>query len=124
MWETDEVESMRKWKGNIEGVMGVMEKVRDKPALRPEGVERVEELIAVMKEVLEEMHQVPTLAGLAVGRVVEEGLEVGELPTTLRRQVEEWTTERQKEARHMLDKIRHTLTAFFAFVVDERERNH
>ena len=123
MWEVDDVQNMKKREGSIGGVMGIMEKFKSKRALKPEGLEKVGELIAVMKEVLEEVHRVPTLAGLAVRKVAEEGLGVGELPGTLRRQVEEWPTERQEVARHMLDKIVDTVTAFTLFTVGERERD-
>ena len=74
MWEMDDVQNMKKWEGSIGVVMATMEKFKSKRALKPEGLEKVEELIAVMKEVLEEVHRVPTLAGLAARKVAEEGL--------------------------------------------------
>ena len=45
---------------------------------------------------------------------------MGELPG----HVEEWPTERLEAARHMLDKIVDTMTAFTLFVGDEREKDH
>ena len=43
--------------------------------------------------------EVPPLVDLALQRVVEEELEDGEMPSTLRAMVEEWPTRRQEEAR-------------------------
>ena len=46
------------------------------------------ELVEVIDTLLREVHEPPSLVDLAAGRVVEEMLGVGELPTTLEVKVE------------------------------------
>ena len=64
------------------------------------------ELVVVEEEVeslLREVHKPPSLVDLAGGRVVEEGLGVGEIPTTLRVKVEGLQEEKVEQARKARD---------------------
>ena len=68
--------------------------------------EGLEEMVELLTSVLMEAHEVATLMDLALARVVEEGLEVRELPATLGVQVRERPGERQDAAREVLAKIK------------------
>ena len=48
---------------------------------------------------LKEVQEPPSLLHMALKEVVEEGLVVGELPTTLRAMVEDWPTRSKEETR-------------------------
>ena len=61
------------------------------------------ELEEEVESLLREVHKPPSLVNLAGGRVVEEGLGVGEIPTTLRVRVEGLMEERRERARKTLD---------------------
>ena len=66
------------------------------------------ELVVVEEEVeslLREVHKPPSLVDLAAGRVVEEGLGVGEIPTTLRVRVEGLMEERRERAMIIITKF-------------------
>ena len=56
------------------------------------------EMVEVMETLLRMVHEPPSLVDLAVGRVVEEGLGVGELPTTLKEKVAGLPNDRQVKA--------------------------
>ena len=56
------------------------------------------EMVELMETLLREVHEPPSLVDLAVGRVVEEGLGVEELPTTIRVKVERLPNDRQVKA--------------------------
>ena len=56
------------------------------------------ELVKVIDTLLREVHEPPSLVNLVAGRVVEEGLGVGELPTTLKEKVAGLPNDRQVKA--------------------------
>ena len=63
------------------------------------------EMVEVMETLLREVHEPPSLVDLAVGRVVEEGLGVEELPATLRVKVEQWPSKRREKSEKMRDSM-------------------
>ena len=69
---------------------------------------RLVELVEVIETLLRMVHAPPSLVDLAVGRVVEEGLGVGEIPTTLRVKVAGLQKERMERVNKILDKIEST----------------
>ena len=76
------------------------------------------ELVEVIDTLLREVHEPPSLVDLAAGRVVEEMLGVGELPTTLKKKVEGLQEERMTRARKALDNY-NTAIAHFETVHDD-----
>ena len=97
-----EVEGMRE----VKAAMAKNGEWEGKLELMKENMEgMLAELVVVEEEVeslLREVHKPPSLVDLAGGRVVEEGLGVGEIPTTLRVRVEGLMEERRERARKAL----------------------
>ena len=58
----------------------------------------LEELVEEIDTLLREVHEPPSLVDLAAGRVAEEGLGLGEIPTTLKEKVERLQGERLERA--------------------------
>ena len=98
----EEVEGM----SEVKAVMAKNGEWERKLELMKENMEgMLAELVVVEEEVeslLREVHKPPSLVDLAAGRVVEEGLGVGEIPTTLRVKVEGLMEERRERARKAL----------------------
>ena len=93
-----EVEGMREVKAAM-AKNGELERKLELLKENMEGMLRaLVELEEEVESLLREVHKPPSLVNLAGGRVVEEGLGVGEIPTTLRVRVEGLMEERRERA--------------------------
>merc|ERR1719452_227528 len=80
------------------GIIRVLENITEKKYGLAK-VTRVKELMGMATTILKEVQEPASLLHMALKEVVEEGLEVGELSSTLRAMVEEWPTRSKEETR-------------------------
>ena len=107
-----EVEGMREVKAAM-AKNGDLERKLELLKENMEGMLRaLVELEEEVESLLREVHKPPSLVDLAGGRVVEEGLGVGEIPTTLRVRVEGLMEERRVRALKALNNSTAILTHF------------
>ena len=93
--------AMEEAKENLEALIAKYSKEQDSPAER---LKEVGEVLEVVTSILKEVHAPSTLEGLAVGKVVEEGLEE-DMPPGLKLRLKKWPSEREDRAEKVLKMI-------------------